>query len=63
MVQQQRGEFVIMVHGRSGQPDSIDAADRHVLEVLLQVRARQQSEPEPTPVRPIRVPTREQAGE
>jgi 16S rRNA (cytidine1402-2'-O)-methyltransferase len=33
---QQRGEFVIMVHGRSGQPDSIDAADRHVLEVLLQ---------------------------
>jgi 16S rRNA (cytidine1402-2'-O)-methyltransferase len=33
---QQRGEFVIMVHGRSSQPDSIDAADRHVLEVLLQ---------------------------
>jgi 16S rRNA (cytidine1402-2'-O)-methyltransferase len=33
---QQRGEFVIMVHGRSGQPDSIDAADRRVLEVLLQ---------------------------
>jgi 16S rRNA (cytidine1402-2'-O)-methyltransferase len=33
---QQRGEFVIMVHGRSGQPDSIDAADRHVLGVLLQ---------------------------
>jgi 16S rRNA (cytidine1402-2'-O)-methyltransferase len=33
---QQRGEFVIMVHGRTGQPDSIDAADRHVLEVLLE---------------------------
>ena len=33
---QQRGEFVIMVHGKSGQPESIDAADRHVLQVLLQ---------------------------
>ena len=33
---QQRGEFVIMVHGKSGQPESIDAAARHVLQVLLQ---------------------------